>query len=172
MATASDQPRSRNVQTGQVPGISEDSGGISEANFLRTTALRTAFFTAALRTAFLATASRYATQGTDNDPRLVHRLEAIEARRFSSTSATRPGTSGPQMSKSARGPGEGSRSHGLFRGALPGGGLLRRLLLGSSFRHLSRPSQSPALSTDCHATQMRSGKYIWFVSTQELRTLR
>ena len=60
MATATDQPRRRNVRIGQVPGIFEDSGGIPEANFLRTTALRTAFFTAALRTAFLATAFRTA----------------------------------------------------------------------------------------------------------------
>jgi hypothetical protein len=60
MAIASDQPRRRNARIGQVPGISEDSGGIPEVNFLRTTALRTAFFTAALRTAFLATAFRTA----------------------------------------------------------------------------------------------------------------
>ena len=54
MATASDQPLRRNARIGQVSGIFEDSGGIPEANFLRTTALRTAFFTAALRTAFFA----------------------------------------------------------------------------------------------------------------------
>ena len=60
MATASDQPLRRNARIGQVSGIFEDSGGIPEANFLRTTALRTAFFTAALRTAFLATAFRTA----------------------------------------------------------------------------------------------------------------
>ena len=60
MATASDQPRSRNGRIGQVPGISEDSGGIPEVNFLRTTALRTAFFTAALRTAFFTAALRTA----------------------------------------------------------------------------------------------------------------
>jgi hypothetical protein len=60
MATASDQPIRRNARIGQVPGIPEDSGGIPEANFLRTTALRTAFFTAALRTAFFTAALRTA----------------------------------------------------------------------------------------------------------------
>ena len=44
--------------------MSDDAGGIPEANFLRTafftTALRTAFLTAALRTAFLATTFRTA----------------------------------------------------------------------------------------------------------------
>jgi hypothetical protein len=60
MATASDQPLRRNARIGQVSGIFEDSGGIPEANFLRTTALRTAFFTAALRTAFFTPALRTA----------------------------------------------------------------------------------------------------------------
>ena len=60
MATASDHPIRRNARIGQVSGIFEDSGGIPEANFLRTTALRTAFFTAALRTAFFTATLRTA----------------------------------------------------------------------------------------------------------------
>ena len=60
MATASDQPLRRNARIGQVSGIFEDSGGIPEANFLRTTALRTAFLAAALRTAFFTAALRTA----------------------------------------------------------------------------------------------------------------
>jgi hypothetical protein len=55
---------SADARDDQVCGMSEDAGGIPEANFLRTafftTALRTAFFTTALRTAFFTTALRTA----------------------------------------------------------------------------------------------------------------